>query len=44
MYIAAIGLGGLALAWAIWHLTYVLGGRARHDLEVRDRLRRYTAR
>jgi len=44
MHIAAIALGGLALSWAFWHLTYLLSGQARRDLEVRDRLRRYTGR
>jgi hypothetical protein len=44
MPIAAIFLGGAALTWGLWHLTYLLSGRARHDLDVRDRLRRYTSK
>lgn len=44
MPIATILLGAAALSWALWHLTYLLSGRARRDLDVRDRLRRYTSR
>ncbi len=44
MPIATIILGGLAFAWALWHLMYLLSGRAQRDLEVGDRLRRYTGR
>jgi hypothetical protein len=44
MPIATIYLGGLALAWSLWHLTYLLSGRAQRDLEVRDRLRRYAGK
>jgi len=41
MDIAAIALGCLALSWAFWHLAYLVGGRARRDLEIAERLRRY---
>jgi hypothetical protein len=44
MHIAAIALGGLALSWAFWHVIYLLSGQARRDLELSDRLRRYTRR
>ena len=44
MPIATIFLGGLALTWALWHLMYLLSGRGQRDLDVRDRLRRYTGR
>jgi hypothetical protein len=44
MPIAAVIFCGVALTWGLWHLTYLLSGRARRDLDVRDRLRRYTSK
>jgi hypothetical protein len=44
MHIAMIFLGGLDVAWSLWHLTYLLSGRAQHDLDVHNRLSRYTRR
>jgi hypothetical protein len=35
-------LAGLTLSWALWHLVYLLSGRAQRDLDVGDRLRRYS--
>lgn len=32
------------LAWAFWHLTYLVTGRGRRDLKIRERLRLYTGR
>ncbi|MGH9650268.1 MAG: hypothetical protein ACRD3I_07330 [Terriglobales bacterium] len=42
MPIATLLMVGLALAWALWHLTYLLSGRGQRDLDLRGRLRRYT--
>ncbi len=40
----AIAIGALALALMAWHLVYLIGGRARRDLEIGERLRRYGGR
>lgn len=44
MPVVVIVIGCLALCFTAWHLTYLLSGRARRDLELGERLRRYTGR
>jgi hypothetical protein len=44
MLIAVIVIGSLALCFTAWHLIYLLSGRARRDLELGERLRRYAGR
>ena len=44
MLVIVIVVGCLALCFIAWHLVYLLSGRARRDLELGDRLRRYAGR
>jgi len=44
MLVIVIAIGCLGVCFIAWHLTYLLSGRARRDLELGERLRRYAGR
>ncbi len=44
MLVIVFAIGCLALCFMAWHLTYLLSGQARRDLELGERLWRYTGR